>query len=1365
MNFEYNLESDLRCPLTTELLEDPVMVPCCSQPYSRQALIRWLDTSPNRDCPKCRGDLSNFDAQTVATNTYVVSLVDNFRNRPREVKAHRWTCEIYPVKDTGIGEMKLTVEDAKFQTRPTLFIAVVDRSGSMRGNPWKQVETALIHIMGLKQYNPNVKVVVIAYESYAEIIDVSGSSEEVNQKIKTMFTGGGTNFRNAFHKIREVLSGYACGEEIGRHNISNVTIAFMTDGLDGSGARHRLAPEFREMLQECWTSRGYPLSVHTVGFGQCCDRELLEAMRTEEGTFRYAEPNDDADTLCHKLTEVFEICSQGSSVELELKMNGFSPLTPSTRTRISINSRSYGEIRQWVRLDNPRDITINSSVDRQTRVNILQVRSEFVFQRWLSKLTDDLASQLLEVSKGELSQDLKELWCAILAQRANAIYSHSHDESVNSRLEYLLTQIDNLKEGVMINVGKVSDLRFASLFGERPQSKPEIRAYVPQVPRIDDKPYFEMPLKRYSRNNQNKDRNSFQEAITRQPYNALNDELKGFLASVTLSEILHRDVDGNNALMLASYCGQSELVKVLLTKFNIDLELTNNDGETATTLAIKKRGFHMTLLALMNAGASIPRKKALERFAISHGYTITAQILANNSMDVDETMTPEYVEVVYQNAKEQGKLNSNFLKVALAKGLIGMTRELLKLGYIPTIDMLLDYCIPRKPDSPETPHYLELATLVLEANPDLIHQRRAPELNSALIEASQRGSLPHVEYFLSLGAEIEQTNEKGNTALWVACFMRYPCIITALLDRGANINHANLKGNPCLYGPCCRGNVKVAEMLLARGADVTHINSNGDTLILICCRNGQHEVLKFLLNYVDENFVNFKAHIDGFNAIMASAEQNKPECIRVLFEYGINLNQKTDHDNAILAEATPLHIASYYGRVEAVKKLLELGANANEVEKHGQTALHIAVIQGHTTIIKLLSSFCDLNLRDRSGNTAVAYCRNRPEIRKSLVNPALDILMKLARNGFSPEDEREACRILREHTGVIGCLTPTQAIEIQDTTGTSVLTQATIHSNYNVVKVLRELDACPFLMNAQEMTAEIWAKWINNPRIKRLIGDDMGKFKIPRVLFLGQPPPYSEYPPESGLTVRMEDYVNTPCELEESFLQDLLRIQSNSVRYVEEKKLDNPNLLWNAKVFSVGAYIQGTGLTPEEILSVCMFTNNPSLCSLINASILQRDFSSTLLRDYIGVLISALRKIPKYRGEVFLGGDIDRTLFPKGHQFVWPRFTSGSTLWRVALENTPSFTSKARKGTIVIIKSKTGRLVSGYSQYSFDSEVIFLPYAQFRVTGWYHGDVIALGQENIREHTFGIKERDDERMCLEEMTKSDKSLIIELTEI
>ena len=83
------------------------------------------------------------------------------------------------------------------------------------------------------------------------------------------------------------------------------------------------------------------------------------------------------------------------------------------------------------------------------------------------------------------------------------------------------------------------------------------------------------------------------------------------------------------------------------------------------------------------------------------------------------------------------------------------------------------------------------------------------------------------------------------------------------------------------YPICQKGPRKIAETLIANGANLQVINQNGDTLVLLCCRNGQSEVLSLFLNYVDMDFVNMPAHIDGFNAMFASVEANRPECIQV----------------------------------------------------------------------------------------------------------------------------------------------------------------------------------------------------------------------------------------------------------------------------------------------------------------------------------------------------------------------------------------------------------------------------------------------------------------------------------------------------
>ena len=78
---------------------------------------------------------------------------------------------------------------------------------------------------------------------------------------------------------------------------------------------------------------------------------------------------------------------------------------------------------------------------------------------------------------------------------------------------------------------------------------------------------------------------------------------------------------------------------------------------------------------------------------------------------------------------------------------------------------------------------------------------------------------------------------------------------------------------------------------------------------------------------------------------------------------------------------------------------------------------------------------------------------------------------------------------------------------------------------------------------------------------------------------------------------------------------------------------------------------------------------------------------------------------------------------------------------------------------LIVIKGKTGREISKYSKTPADQDVIFLPESKFKVTNYYQADQIALAQENIRNITFKIREKDIQRAT------EGHCIIVELQEI
>lgn len=97
--------------------------------------------------------------------------------------------------------------------------------------------------------------------------------------------------------------------------------------------------------------------------------------------------------------------------------------------------------------------------------------------------------------------------------------------------------------------------------------------------------------------------------------------------------------------------------------------------------------------------------------------------------------------------------------------------------------------------------------------------------------------------------------------------------------------------------------------------------------------------------------------IDGFNAILAAAEQNHAACIDVLVAHGAQIEAVTSKTNPIIAGATALHVAAHYGRLQAAAALANHGADINCRDIDDRTPMHVAVSQGNLLLVKLFKAY------------------------------------------------------------------------------------------------------------------------------------------------------------------------------------------------------------------------------------------------------------------------------------------------------------------------------------------------------------------------------------------------------------------------
>lgn len=74
---------------------------------------------------------------------------------------------------------------------------------------------------------------------------------------------------------------------------------------------------------------------------------------------------------------------------------------------------------------------------------------------------------------------------------------------------------------------------------------------------------------------------------------------------------------------------------------------------------------------------------------------------------------------------------------------------------------------------------------------------------------------------------------------------------------------------------------------------------------------------------------------------------------------------------------TPLHYASERGRLDIIKLLFDNGADVNQTDNKGMTAVHFACIHNQHSVLSLFQELCatamDFDIADEAGNTALHY--------------------------------------------------------------------------------------------------------------------------------------------------------------------------------------------------------------------------------------------------------------------------------------------------------------------------------------------------------------------------------------------------------
>jgi ankyrin repeat protein len=205
---------------------------------------------------------------------------------------------------------------------------------------------------------------------------------------------------------------------------------------------------------------------------------------------------------------------------------------------------------------------------------------------------------------------------------------------------------------------------------------------------------------------------------------------------------------------------------------------------------------------------------------------------------------------------------------------------------------------------------------------------------TALLWASYKDDVEIADLLIRAGANVNAANDLGATPLWAASENGSAAMVRRLLQAGASPNVALLSGESPLMVASRTGNPDIVEQLLAKGANVNALAARGQTALMWAVGQKHSAVVKVLLGHGAD----VAARSDVWSQMMAVPPHGAPE-----------YNREIPHGGD-----TAFMFAARVGDLSSAKLLLAAGANVNDTDAWGVSALVLAAHSGYRELAEFL---------------------------------------------------------------------------------------------------------------------------------------------------------------------------------------------------------------------------------------------------------------------------------------------------------------------------------------------------------------------------------------------------------------------------
>ncbi|WP_133138631.1 ankyrin repeat domain-containing protein [Legionella genomosp. 1] len=199
------------------------------------------------------------------------------------------------------------------------------------------------------------------------------------------------------------------------------------------------------------------------------------------------------------------------------------------------------------------------------------------------------------------------------------------------------------------------------------------------------------------------------------------------------------------------------------------------------------------------------------------------------------------------------------------------------------------------------------------------------------------------------------TNTRKQTPLMLAALKGNLRLMELLLLHGASVDSCDLEGQSALYYAILGKSEQAALTLLPLLRFPNQANRKGCTPLLLAAGQGLLAVVRYLCG--QKNAMEIRDHL-GRNALHYASIHGQVSVIAFLLQqkFAIDAREEPQSLKKIRqsSQRTPLHLAALAGKIEAVIKLVESGANPGLKCRFGKTVTEYAILSKSTPMLQLI---------------------------------------------------------------------------------------------------------------------------------------------------------------------------------------------------------------------------------------------------------------------------------------------------------------------------------------------------------------------------------------------------------------------------